>query len=139
MPKKRVIIELGIALVVIISALLFLHLNRPRIVGKAIAPDGTEMMIVQKCNWDAEPFTTTFYFRKPNQNWGAFYFDHQDIYWGHSSYTLNTNAQCAIFYRGASPAITFWWKTETYKLHRWNRTLTGAQWQMPADWTPPRR
>jgi len=31
------------------------HLNGPRIIAKADAPDGTEMCIVQRCNWSGEP------------------------------------------------------------------------------------
>src|SRR5947208_1185720 len=41
------------------------HINGPRVVARAVAPDGTEMCIVQKCNWSGEPFTTSFYYRKP--------------------------------------------------------------------------
>ena len=107
-----------------------------RVIGRATAPDGTEMLVVQKCNWSLEPFTTTFFFRRPDKTWGAFYYDHEDWFWNRSSCVINTNAQCAVFYRAGAPAITYSWRTETYKLHRWNRTLSGAQWDMPADWKP---
>src|SRR5207249_2819322 len=58
------------------------HINGPRVVARAVAPDGTEMCIVQKCNWGGEPFTTSFYYRKPGGPWGWFYYDQQDRYWG---------------------------------------------------------
>ena len=54
------------------------HINGPRVVARAVAPDGTEMCIVQRCNWNGEPFTTSFYCRKPGGQWGWFYYDHQN-------------------------------------------------------------
>lgn len=110
--------------------LLIRHINGARIVGRATAPDGTQMLIVQKCNWNPERFTTKFYIGRTNGTWGAFYFDHQDDYWQQSACEIRTNEGCAIFYRGGSPAITYWWTNESYKLHRLNRTVMGAQWEM---------
>ena len=117
--------------------LLIRHINGPRIVGRATAPDGTKLLILQKCNWDTEPFTTKFYIGRTNGTWAAFYFDHQDDYWDHSSCEIKTNEGRVIFYRGNSPAITYWWTNESYKLHRCNRTATGAQQEMPPEWLPP--
>ena len=132
------IIFVFLAVALAVSLVLFLrHVSGPRIVARAVAPDGTEMCVVQKCNWGAEPFTTRFVFRKPGgTTWGSFYYDHQDVYWGTSRVVLDTNVGVAVFYRGNSPAVTFAWATEIYTLHRFNRTLTGAQWQLPADWAP---
>ena len=128
-----------IAIALVVSAALFIkHINGPRIVGRAVAPDGTEMCIVQRFNWDAEPFTTSFVYRRPGSNWCWFYFDHQDWYWSASRVSLDTSNQVAVFYRGNSPAVTFAWTKEIYTLHRWNRTLTGAQERLPAGWSPGR-
>ena|SRR5690349_10425791 len=112
------------------------HISGPRVVARAVSPDGVEMCIVQQCNWDAEPFTTSFVYRKPGTGWGRFYFDHQDWYWGKSPVLLDTNKHTAVFYRAGCPAVTFEWATETYTLHRWNRTLTGAQDRLPMGWSP---
>jgi hypothetical protein len=90
------------------------------------------MCIVQQCNWSGEPFTTSFIYRKPGADWGWFYYDHQDWYWGRARVSLDPKARVAVFYRDNSPAVTFAWDTETYTLHRRNRTLTGAQGQVPA-------
>ncbi|HYT59256.1 MAG TPA: hypothetical protein VEL06_03745 [Haliangiales bacterium] len=134
--RARIIPGIG-AVALIVSAALFLrHIGAPRVVGRAVAPDGTEMCIVQQCNWNAEPFTTSFVYRTPGKPWGRFYYDHQDSYWGHSRVSVDTNAGIAVFYRGGSPAVTFAWATETYTMHRWNRTVTGAQWQLPVGWSP---
>src|ERR1041385_5352951 len=53
-----------------------------RVLTRAVAPDGTELCVIQTANPDwAEPFTTSVYYRKPGQTWGWLYYDHQDIYW----------------------------------------------------------
>ena len=134
--RARIILGIMATVVVVVVGSCVRHISAPRLVGRAVAPDGTEMCIVQECNWSAEPFTTSFVYRRPGGEWGRFYFDHQDTYWGRSRVSLDTNAQRAVFYRGGSPAVTFSWPSETYTMHRWNRTMTGAQWQMPAGWSP---
>lgn len=118
------------------SAMFLVHIAHPRVVGRAVTPDGVEACIVQECNWGPELFTTSFVYHKPGLEWRRFYYDHQDIYWGTARATLDTNAHVAVFYRGRSPAVTFHWDSEIYRMHRWNRTLTNAQWQMPASWNP---
>ena len=112
------------------------HISKPRIIGRAISPDGVEMCIIQECNWDFELFTTSFLYRRPGTEWGWFYYDHQDGYWRTSRVSLDTNAKIAVFYRGRSPTITFDWGSDTFTLHRWSRTLTGVQSRLPADWSP---
>ncbi len=137
MPTRaRVLIFVAIALLFVAIAVFLQHSLRPRVVARAVAPDGTEMCILQRFNWSAEPFTTKFLFRKPGSNWGAFYFDHQDDYWSESRVTIDPVTSMAVFYRGNSPAVTFDPATETYTLHRRNETIVGAQWRMPAGWSP---
>jgi len=113
-----------------------LRVGVPRIVARAVSPDGVEMCIVQECNFSTEPFTTSFVYRKPGADWGWFYFDHEDWYWGTGRVSVDTSNQVAVFYRAGSPAATFAWGTETYTLHRWDRTLTGAQECLPTGWSP---
>src|SRR5438552_18043330 len=134
-PARAVLVTAVLAFIIGI-AVFVRHVSAPRVVARAVSPDGVEMCIVQQCNWSAEPFTTSFVYRRPGGQWGRFYFDHQDIYWGRSRVSLDTNAQRAVFYRGGSPAVTFSWPSETYTMHGWNRTMTGAQWQMPAGGSP---
>lgn len=128
-----ILLALGVA-----TLLLVRHVAGPRVVARLAAPDGTEMCVVQQFNWSFEPFTTSFVYRRPGAPWGRFYYDHQDDYWGSSRAVLDTNRGVAIFYRGNTKAIDFSWATETYTLHRSTRTVTGAQWQMPGDWSPAR-
>jgi hypothetical protein len=133
--RARIIFGIVSVAAIACGGLFFHHISAPRVVGRAMAPDGTEMCIVQQCNWSAEPFTTSFVYRRPGGNWGRFYFDHQDGYWGSSRAVLDTNRRLAVFYRGSSPAVTFAWATRTYTLHRWNRVDTNPT-QMPAGWSP---
>jgi hypothetical protein len=126
----------GVVMGFLLSIGLFIrHINGPRVVGRAVAPDGTEMCIVQRCNWCGEPFTTSFYIRKPGRGWGWFYFDHEDWYWGKSRVYLDTNNTIATFYRGKSAAIRFDWSTETYWRGQ-NAWATGAQSYMVPGQNP---
>lgn len=135
--KVRVRIVFAILAVALTAGVVlgFRHLSGPRVVARAVTPDGVEMCIVQQCNWNAEPFTTSFMYRQLGGVWRRFYYDHQDTYWGSGHASLDTNARVAVFYRGSSPAVTFDWATETYTLHRWHRTDTNP-WQLPAGWSP---
>lgn len=117
-------------------ALLVRHIAHPRVVARVVAPDGTELCIVQECNWSPELFTSSFVYHKPGSEWRWFYYDHEDDYWGSARVMLDTNAHVASFYRGKVPAVTFDWDSEVYTLHRWSRILTNAQEQMPVGWTP---
>lgn len=139
MSRRTKVVLATLAAFVLVSYLVisFLwHIDKARIVARAVSPEGVEMCIVQECNWSAEPFTTRFVFRKPGTNWGWFYYDHQDWYWRTGRVVLDTNSRTARFYRGNKPAVTFQWETETYTLHRWNRTIEGAQSYKPPGWNP---
>ena len=108
----------------------------PRVLGRAVAPDGTEMCVVQEFNWSPEPFTTSFVVRKPPGRWGRFYYDHQDNYWGQSKAILDPTTQTAVFYRDGAPAVTFGWATSTCTLNLRKRVETGQACEMPVSWTP---
>lgn len=133
--RTRIIIALVLLALVVSITMSLHHVSAPRIVGRSVAADGTEMCIVQECNWSLEPFTTSFVYRRPGSAWRRFYFDHEDIYWGSTRATIDTNRGVAVFYRGSLPAVTFAWADETYTLHRWNRVDTDPM-QMPAGWSP---
>ena len=139
MTGKVKLILAAAALAIVLGVLTFVaHLTGPRVVGQAVSPEGVEMCVVQRYNWSGEPFTTSFVFRKPGKNWGWFYFNHQDSYWGNSRVVMNPSNQTAVFYRGTAPAVTFDWASETYTLHRRNQIVTGAQNRLPAGWSPKR-
>jgi hypothetical protein len=133
----RSIIWIIAAVLVVGVGLVVWHINRHRVVGSAVAPNGTEMRIIQRFNWSAEPFTTNFVFRKPGGAWRGFYYDHQDGYWGSSRSSLDNARSVAVFYRGNAPAVTFNWATETYTLHRLNRTEKWSDVEA-ATQRPPR-
>jgi len=135
MSRFAKILLAGSAALFVGIAILVAHLIGPRVVARAHAADGTEMCIVQKCNWSGELFTTHFVFRKPGAGWRRFYYDHQDDYWGRSRVSLNPDKRVAVFFRGGAPAVTFDWATETYTLHRWRRIDTESD-PMPAGWSP---
>src|SRR3954469_1639384 len=93
--KRRTKIAVTIIAVVLAAATaLFLwHINGPRIVARALAPDGTEFCVVQTCNWNLEFFTTACYYRRPSGRWGWLYYDHQDWYWGRGQVEIDERAK----------------------------------------------
>lgn len=135
--KTRTVLILAAVVVALVVGLAWsvYRVTLPRVVGRALAPDGTEMCVVQQFNWSFEPFTTTFVFHKPLGPWQGFYYDHQDDYWGRSRASLDPVTQTAVFYRGGAPAVTFAWNTSTYTLHRSGRVETQPG-QLPDGWTP---
>ena len=136
--KPRTLLTLSVVAAVMIvgAAWAVYRVTVPRLVGRVVAPDGTEMCVVQQFNWDPEPFTTSFVFRKPPGRWRWRYYDHQDDYWGRSSAVLDMTTRTAVFYRGGKPAVTFAWETSTYTLHRRGRVEVGPGTPLPEGWTP---
>jgi hypothetical protein len=110
-------------------------ISHPRVVASAVAPDGTELRVIQVCNWSAEPFTTSVYYRKPGGKWGWFYYDHEDGYWNSGRAEVDAAAKRINIWRGRAITATFEWETETFELRRGDvphRTMTGAQeWRDP--------
>jgi hypothetical protein len=51
------------------------------VAGSLRLPDGSEYMVVQRCNWSAEPYTVAFYMRSADGPWGWCYIDHQATRW----------------------------------------------------------
>jgi hypothetical protein len=108
-----------------------------RVVARAVAPDGTEMCVIQTFTWSPDVFNTKFVFHKPGTNWQAYYFEHEDWdFWRGGKVVLDTTNHIAVFYRTNSPAITFDWVSFAYTLHRQNDTRTSPTWVMPPDWKP---
>ena len=141
--RRTKIIATGIALCLIAAVGLCLwHINGPRIVARAVAPDGTEFCVVQTCNWDLEFFTTSCYYRKPGGEWGWFYYDHEDWYWGRGRAVVDAAAKNIRVYRGGRVTVTFDWESERFRLLRTDfpqREFTGAQEWMPAGWSIAQR
>ena len=75
-------LSLGIPLLalVLFCSYLALPLGNQEL-GHLTLPDGTEMVLRQKCNYSGEPYTTRFYHRLPGEAWQWHYIDHQDVRW----------------------------------------------------------
>ena len=116
---------------IVLICVVIWELGGRRIVGRAVAPDGTEMQMTQTVAWGEVAFNTGFTYRKPGGVWDGFYFDHEDTYWAKSRVQLNTNSGVALFYRGNSIAVTFDWRNEIYTLHRLGRVVTNSPSQLP--------
>ena len=133
--RTKIMLALLIVAALVAIGLLPRHILGPRIVARAVTPDGFELCIIQQSSFDSLPwFKTSFLSRRQGGSWQRFYFHHEDRYWGGGRVALDTNAQLATFYRGSSPVIAFAWATGAYtNLHRHR---TDAPQQMPLGWSP---
>ncbi|MCC7300648.1 MAG: hypothetical protein IT583_06180 [Verrucomicrobia bacterium] len=106
------------------------------IIARAIAPDGTDLCVTHKSNHTGEPYTVNFYFKRPGNPWGWFYYEHEDTRWFRGSIKLNAQGTTAFIKRGWRTVAIFDLTTDSFTIKRWNRTIQGAQNWMPTDWTP---
>ncbi len=114
------------------------HMTGTRVIARAIAPDGSELCLIQRWNGFDDPFFgTTFACKKPGTNWQTYYYHHEDSYWGHASIVIDTNARLARIARGSSPAITYSWPDEVYTSYRRGKGVRSGT-MMPAGWSPER-
>jgi hypothetical protein len=104
------------------------------IVALAVAPDGTEMCVIETPG--GETHQTGFYYRRPGQPWGWFYYEHEDSHWWAGRIRVSDDGKRAVVYRSFLPVAYFDLPTERFTIVRWNRALAPAQRWMPKDWRP---
>jgi hypothetical protein len=106
------------------------------VISQVAAPDGTEMCLVQgysgKC-W--KPYRTSFYCRRPGQNWSWFYYDHKDTRWWHGSIKFQENGTRATIRRLLRPVAYFDLPTESLSLVRWSQGIVDSR-RMEPGWKP---
>ena len=149
MQTRTKIIAASVAVVFVATAIIFArHIAQPRLVARAVAPDGTEFCVVQTCSWDFDFFTTSCYYRKAGHDrWGWFYYNHEDWYWGHGRAEVDPAAKRITIYRAGRATATFDWESERFcllagalspgRLRDAGAEHTSAQEMMPAGWNPP--
>ena len=134
--KNQTKIIMGTGLVLVAIAILsVVGIASPRIIGRAVAPEGVELCVLQRFNWFDDPFfTTSFVFQKPGQPWKWFYYNHEDDYWGRARMALDTNLHQLVVYGKGSPTIRFEWEPELYSARGGGmRDNPSAK---PASWSP---
>ena len=134
--RKRRIGVLGLAVTVFGGCWLVLSFapGGNRVIARTLAPDGTEMCLIQR--WEGEPYRVSFYYRRPGQQWGWFYYEHEDTRWWLGSIRLSADGKRAEIRRFISPVAYFDIPTESFTLVRWSRTLSPAQQWMAPGWKP---
>ncbi len=133
--RQRVgLVGLGVAAVAILWILVFFSAGSRGIVASITAPDGTEMCVIETPG--GETHQTGFYYRRPGQRWGWFYYEHEDSHWWVGRIRLSPDSTRAVLYRLFLPVAYFDIPEETFTIVRWGRTLGPAQQWMPEGWTP---
>lgn len=83
-----------------------------------------------------EPYRVGFYYRRPGEPWGWFYYEHEDLRWWFGSIKLTTDRKRAEIRRFVSPVAHFDPEKEAFTIVRVNRTIVQAQRWMPQGWQP---
>lgn len=71
----------ALAAFVIATLLIFFQPGGSGVAASLRLTDGSEYMVVQRCNWSLEPYTVGFYMRSPGGTWGWCYIDHEATRW----------------------------------------------------------
>ncbi len=122
--KKRLLLKLVVlAAAIWIGYCLWRDAFGRRVVGRAVASDGTKVYVVQNREWmslfagKGRKYTTMFYVHKPSGTWRGYYGVFEDERWNNWNCTATVSQEKVVFYRNQAPEITFFWKTEKYILH----------------------
>ena len=79
---KHLGIILGAFIALVVSlCLLIVQPGGSGVVASLRLGDGSEYMVIQRCNWSFEPYTVSFYMRSNGEPWGWCYIDHQAGRW----------------------------------------------------------
>lgn len=95
------------------------------------------MCVIQHYNWTlGEPYTVSFYYRKPGKPWGWFYYEHEDTRWLSGEIKVNKDGNLAHILCAGREVARFQVPDESFTILRWNRSLSPAQEWMPPEWEP---
>ncbi len=107
------------------------------VLDRVTTTEGVELALTHRSNGSlGEPYTISFYYRKPGERWGWFYYEHEDTRWWDGQIELNEDESLATIMRGTKPVATFDISNSAFTILGWDRTITGAQQWMPENWSP---
>ena len=129
----RVIATIGCLALLLIGVGRACFNTRGRILAKVRAPNGVEVYVVQR--FLGEPYTTSFYCRRPDGVWGWGYVDHEDNFWpaSRAQLQIDDTARQVVVLRDGKPLLRYDWGADEYVLHRFEtRTNRAAELWDPA-------
>ncbi len=133
---RSCILGFGAVTFAMLWELMFFTAGGRGMVARATSADGTEMCVIETPG--GETHQTGFYYRRPGQRWGWFYYEHEDSRWWLGRIHVSPGSTRAVLYRLFLPVAYFDIPTERFTIVRWGRTLGPAQRWMPEGWSPER-
>lgn len=79
-----------------------LYLRGPRTIAQAVAPDGTEIRLIQRSHFAEVWQSTRVAYRRPAAGWMWLYYGHEDVPWIHATITFDPSSRLATVYRGGT-------------------------------------
>src|SRR6266436_5198961 len=126
--KTRVaLLGFGVSAVALVWLVASFAPGGDRIISRVTAAGGTEICVVQRYTslW-SEPYEVRFYYRRPGQAWGWFYFDHQDTRWWMGKISLSRDGRRATIRRVLLPVAYFDIPAEAFTIVRRGSTASLA-------------
>lgn len=123
MSRKKILVASLLLAAVGVVLLFAITVSRPRVVARAVAPNGIEFCMVQRLG---EPFTTSAYYRKPGGPWRGFYYDHEDDFWTGGPVEIDSAEKRLKVFRGAKLTASFHWEKEEFYHVGFHRVSTNA-------------
>ena len=141
-PSLILLILLGLLAAGFIGTLLWLwpRYGKPHVVARAVAPDGTELRIIQKYEGELHLLNTSIYVRHRGGWWNWFYYDHEDLPWRWGNASVDLSRHLIVVRCEGRVTATYDYGTQDYHLLRADfpqRTVHHGQDFLPPGKEPP--
>jgi hypothetical protein len=140
MKPRRYILASLIVAGVLIGFLLLKDYRGERRIARVMAPDGTELYIVQNPEGRVLFWVTECFYRKAGGQWGLVSRNRFDLYWRKPKVEIDIKAKRITVYRKGQVNMTFDWETERFQEYQGSTPLpasTGTSRLMPVGWDFP--
>jgi hypothetical protein len=125
-----------IVFIVGVGTILFLVLpGGDKIIARATSEEGVEMCIAQK--YRSDPYNVTFFRKRPGEEWGSFYYDHEDLRWLRGRIEINEDSSEALIYKGRRIVAKYDITNDSFKRIKKGRFIDSHFLEVkPKGWTP---
>ena len=93
-----------------------------KLVTRTSTPDGTDIVLYQRCNYSLEPYHTHFYFRESGEPWKSFQIDFEDTRWFSGRIDVTSDADLATVYRGKHTVAQFDLRARAFTMGNYTQT-----------------
>jgi hypothetical protein len=104
-----------------------------KIIARVTSENGVEMCITQKYG---DFYEIRFFRKRPGEEWGAFYYDHQDLRWLRGRIEINEKSSEALIYKGGTVVAKYDIRNDSFERMQNGSYAVKKIYEMPKGWTP---